>query len=80
MELFDFDILPQQTVFQQLDFEEQSEGPLKDISVLIVLYATAITESLNFFFTVPSPNQSNSVQSDLMTQIRILVLGYRGRI
>ena len=75
VELFDFDILPQQTEFQQLDFEKQSEWSLKDISVLITLYATAIIESLNFFFTVPSPNQSNSVQSDLNTQIRILVLG-----
>ena len=77
VELFYFDILPQETEFQQLEYENQSEWPLKDISVLITLYTTAITESLNFFFTVPSPNQSNSVQSDLKTQIRILVLGYR---
>ena len=77
VELFDFDILPQPTEFQQLEYENQSEWPLKDVSVLITLYTTAITESLNFFFTVPSPNQSNSVQSDLKTQIRILVLGYR---
>ena len=78
VELFYFDILPQETEFQQLEYENQSEWALKD--VLITLYTTAITESLNFFFTVLSPNQSNSVQSDLKTQIRILVLGYRGGI
>ena len=64
VELFDFDILPQETEFQQLEYEKQSEWALKDASVSITLYRLQRLLLNNFLFTVPSPNQSNSVQSE----------------